>query len=224
MVDVIAIGAHPDDVEIAMGGTIAKMVRQGRTVGILDLTNGEPTPAGTPEIRAAEMKRAAEVLGVAWRLTLDMPNRALFDTVENRRKIAAVLREHRPNVIIAHHWDDSHPDHIQAHALSVAARFHAKFTKTDMPGEPYWVPRLYFFGLMHLQYAFKPAFIIPLDEADFQKKLQALRCYQSQAAVRAWLDKLQTYNAYFGTLINHPHAEPFASKTELALDSFESLL
>jgi len=224
MVDVIAIGAHPDDVEIAMGGTIAKMVRQGRTVGILDLSNGEPTPAGSPEIRAAEMKRAAEVLGVAWRITLDMPNRALFDSVENRAKVATVLREHRPKVMIGHHWDDSHPDHIQAHALSVAARFYGKFTKTDMPGEPYWVPQIFFFGLMHLQYAFKPAFIIALDEADFQKKVEALGCYQSQGAARAWLDKLQTYNAYFGTLINRSYGEPFASKTELALDTLDHLL
>ena len=99
MVDVISIGAHPDDVEIAMGGAVAKMVSRGLTVGILDLTDGEPTPAGSPEIRAREAKRAAEVLGVEWRITLDMPNRALFDSVENRGAVAAVLREHRPKTV-----------------------------------------------------------------------------------------------------------------------------
>ena len=223
MGDVIAIGAHPDDVEIAMGGTVAKMVRRGLKVGILDLTDGEPTPVGSPEIRAKEKKRAAEVLGVEWRITLDMPNRSLFDSVENRPKVAAVLREHRPKAIVCHHWDDAHPDHIEAHKLCVAARFYGKLTKTDMPGEPHYVPHIFFFGLMHLQYAFKPSFIIAVEEQDFQKKVEALRCYESQGAARTWLDRLRTYNGYFGGLIGRPYGEPFVSKVELGLDSLENL-
>jgi bacillithiol biosynthesis deacetylase BshB1 len=224
MFDVLAIGSHPDDVEIAMGGTIAKMVRQGFKVGVLDLTDGEPTPAGSPEIRAAEMRRAAEVLRVERRITLDMPNRWLFDSVENRKKVAAVLREHRPKVMVCHHWDDAHPDHVEAHKLCVAARFTGKYTKTDMPGEPYYVPHMVFFGLMHLQYAFKPSFIVALDEQDFERKVEALACYESQGAARAWLDRVRTYNAYFGGLIGQPYGEPFVSKTEVGLESLDSLL
>lgn len=224
MVDVIAIGAHPDDAEIAMGGTIAKLVRRGVTVGLLDLTDGEPTPAGSPPIRAREMRRAAETLGVAWRVTLDLPNRALFDTVEARKKVAAVLREHRPKVMVCHNDVDYHPDHIQAHHICLAARFYGKFTKTDIPGEPHYVPRIFFFGPMHLPYAFKPSFIIALEQADFDKKIEAIRCYESQFAARDWLGKLEAYNRYFGGLIGRPYGEPFAARTELGLDSFESIL
>jgi len=225
MVDVIAIGAHPDDVEIAMGGTVAKLVRRGAKVGLLDLTDGEPTPIGSPEIRAGEMRRAAEVLGVEWRITLDLPNRYLFDTVENRQKVAAVLREHRPRLIVCPHWDDYHPDHIEAHKLCIAARFYGKLTKTDMPGEPYFVPKMFFMGLMHLKYAFKPSFIIGLDEQDFLAKADAIRCYESQFAARTWLaDRIETHARYWGSLIGQPYGEPFASKEELGLDTFDALL
>ncbi len=223
MVDVIAIGAHPDDVEIAVGGTVARMVRRGLKVGLLDLTDGEPTPAGSPEIRAAEMRRAAEVLGVEWRITLDMPNRRLFDSVENRGKVAAVLREHRPRAIICHHWDDYHPDHIEAHKLCIAARFYGKLTKTDIPGEPYYVPHIFFWGPVHLQYAFKPSFIVANDEQDFQKKIEALRCYESQMAAHVWLERVRPYNQYYGGLIGRPYGEPFVSKNELGLESLESI-
>lgn len=225
MVDVVAIGAHPDDVELSMGATIAKMVRTGLKVGILDLTDGEPTPIGSPEIRADEMRRAAEVLGVEWRVTLDMPNRYLMDSVENRRKVAGVLREHAPRIMVCHHWDDYHPDHIEAHKICLAARFYGKLTKTDMPGEPYHVPRILFMGLMHLQYAFKPSFIVAVDEQDHAKKLECVRCYESQFAARTWLaERIDTYARYFGNLIGRPYGEPFASKEELGLDAFDSLL
>ena len=87
--DVIAVGAHPDDVEIACGGTLARLVRQGYRVGIVDLTDGEPTPASPgPEVRLAEAKKAAETLGVAVRVQLDLPNRRLFDTFESRVALA----------------------------------------------------------------------------------------------------------------------------------------
>ena len=225
MVDIIAIGAHPDDVEITMGGTVARLVRQGLKVGLLDLTDGEPTPAGSPEIRADEMRRAAEVLGVEWRITLDLPNRYLMDTVEAREKVAGVLREHRPRIMVCHHWDDYHPDHVQAHALCIAARFYGKLTKTDMPGEPYLVPHIIFWQPQHLSYAFKPSFIIGLDEQDFAKKVEALRCYASQFAAKDWLnDRMAAFNRYYGGLIGRPYGEPFVSKREIGLDSFNALL
>ena len=95
--DVIAVGAHPDDVEIACGGTLAKLVKQGYKVGIIDLTDGEPTPGSpAPEVRLAEAKRAAEVLGAAVRVTLDLPNRRLFDSFEARVLLAKEFRKYRP--------------------------------------------------------------------------------------------------------------------------------
>ena len=99
--DVIAVGAHPDDVEIACGGTLAKLAQQGYRVGIVDLTDGEPTPASPgPEVRLAEARAAAEVLGAKVRVTLDLPNRRLFDTFEARVALAKQFRKYRPRLVI----------------------------------------------------------------------------------------------------------------------------
>jgi len=127
--------------------------------------------------------------------------------------------------MIAHHWDDYHPDHVQAHHISLAARFYGKFTKTDMPGEPYFVPHIYFFTPLHLQYTFKPSFIMACEPEDFDRKLDSLRCYESQFAARTWLnDKVRAYNAYYGGLIGRPYGEPFTAKSELGLDRFDAIL
>jgi N-acetylglucosamine malate deacetylase 1 len=129
--DAVCVGAHPDDVEIGMGATVAKLVRGGKRVAIVDLTNGEPTPFGTPEKRAAESSQAARILG-AERRTLTQSNRYLFDTVEARMELAEVLREFRPRMLFVPYADDAHPDHVAASSIAVAARFYAKFTKTEM--------------------------------------------------------------------------------------------
>ena len=135
--DAMCIGAHPDDVEIGMGATVAGMVRRGMKVVIVDLTNGEPTPHGTPEKRAAESAEAARILG-AERRTLTQRNRYLFDTVEARTELAEVIREYRPRMLFVPYADDTHPDHIAASSIAVAARFYSKFTKTEMSGEPFF--------------------------------------------------------------------------------------
>src|SRR6478752_6572656 len=96
--DVIAVAPHPDDLEITCGGTLAKLVRQGYRVGILDLTSGEPTPRGTPEIRAAEAEAARAALGVPVRINLGLPNRVLMDDPEHRFAVATILRRFRPTV------------------------------------------------------------------------------------------------------------------------------
>ena len=115
-----------------MGGTIARLVQQGHRLTLLDLTNGEPTPTGTPERRKAESEAAAQVLGVHRRMTLPLPNRYLVDTVENRVAVAEVIRETRPDVLFIPYWVDAHPDHVAAERVSEAARFYAKLTKTEM--------------------------------------------------------------------------------------------
>ena len=112
--DVIAVGAHPDDVEIAIGGTLAALVRQGYRVGIVDLTDGEPTPGSPgPEVRLAEAQRAAQILGVQVRETLDLPNRRLFDCFEARVELAKVFRRYRPKIVlgIAGKTPMASPDH-----------------------------------------------------------------------------------------------------------------
>jgi LmbE family N-acetylglucosaminyl deacetylase len=134
--DAVCVGAHPDDVEIGMGGTIAKMTGAGLKVAIVDLTNGEPTPHGSVEQRALESAAAARVLG-AQRRTLSQPNRYLMDTVEARIELATVLREFRPRLLFVPYPVDAHPDHVAAAQIALAARFYSKFTKTDMAHEPF---------------------------------------------------------------------------------------
>ncbi len=114
MAELLVIGAHPDDVEIGMGGTIAACVYQGHRVTILDLTDGEPTPMGSTERRRAEGEAAARMLGVERRITLPLPNRYLADTVENRVAVAEVIREVRPEIVFLPYGVDAHPDHVAA--------------------------------------------------------------------------------------------------------------
>ena len=132
--DVIAVGAHPDDVEIAVGGTLARLVQQGYRVGIIDLTDGEPTPLSPgPEVRAAEAEEAGRVLGVHVRENLNLPNRKLFDTYEHRVALAKVFRRYRPSLTmgISGRTPMASPDHLQASTLTDAAVFYSRLTKWD---------------------------------------------------------------------------------------------
>lgn len=186
--DVVAVGAHPDDVEIACGGTLAKLARQGYQVGIIDLTDGEPTPKSPgPEVRLAEAKRAAEVLGVQQRVTLELPNRRLFDTFEARIALAREFRKYRPRVVIG--FGDktpmASPDHWQAMQITDAAVFYSRLTKWDdhfdgLPVHP--IPAQLYFRL-----AFEPQTLagfashFTVDIGDtIEKKLDSVRCYATQ--------------------------------------------
>src|SRR5262245_17952184 len=183
--DVIAVGAHPDDVEISCGGTLAKLVRQGYHVGIIDLTDGEPTPNSPgPEVRLAEAKAAAAALGVSTRVTLDLPNRRLFDSFEARVLLAKEFRKYRPKIVIG--FGDktpmASPDHWQAMQITDAAVFYSRLTKWeehfgDLPVHAISV-QLYF------RLAFEPALLggfashFTVDIADtLETKLAAVRCY-----------------------------------------------
>lgn len=180
MANVVCVGAHPDDVEIGMGGAVAGLVRCGADVLIVDLTDGEPTPRGSREARLAEAAEAARVLGCR-RLTLALPNRFLFDTVEARTALAEVLRAERPDIVFAPYPEDAHPDHMAAAGIAEAARFYAKFTKTTMSGEPHYPARLYRYMAVHLRLVRQPAFIVDITE-DLPRKVEALRAYRTQFA------------------------------------------
>ena len=133
--DVMVVAPHPDDAELGMGGAILNMLASGMKVGVLDLTTGEPTPYGSLEKRAAETSAATEVLGLSWRENLGLPNRSLEATLDARKLLATKFRLHQPDWIFAPFWTDAHPDHTAATELVEAARFWAKLSKTDMPGE-----------------------------------------------------------------------------------------
>src|SRR5690554_1856983 len=130
--DVIAVGAHPDDVEIACGGTLAKLVRQGYRVGIVDLTDGEPTPNSPgPEVRLAEAEAAAKVLGIHKRINLGLTNRRLFDSFEARVALGKVFRRYRPRLVLGFGEKTplASPDHFQAMQITDAGIFYARLTK-----------------------------------------------------------------------------------------------
>src|SRR5215467_6144342 len=186
--DVIAVGAHPDDVEIACGGTLAKLVRQGYRVGIVDLTDGEPTPNSPgPEARAAEAKAAANVLGVHVRLELGLPNRRLFDSFEARVALAKVFRRYRPRLVFGFGEKTplASPDHFQAMQITDAGVFYSRLTKWDQyfDGLPVHTISAYlYYTLAFTSFGIPPGHgNIVVDITDtLQAKLEAIRCYETQ--------------------------------------------
>jgi bacillithiol biosynthesis deacetylase BshB1 len=186
--DVIAVGAHPDDVEIGCGGTLALLAARGHRVGIVDLTDGEPTPRSSgPEERLAEAAAAARVLGVTHRETLGFPNRRLFDGFEVRVALAKVFRRWRPRVVIglADKTPLASPDHAQAVAITEAAVFYSRLTKWDdtFDGLPvHTVPHLLGYFLFAGVPAMPPGhWPLVVDIAGcLDTKLEAIGCYKSQ--------------------------------------------
>jgi N-acetylglucosamine malate deacetylase 1 len=227
MADVLCVGAHPDDVEIGMGAAVAKMVSQGLEVVMVDLTDGEPTPRGTHDLRVAEAARSAEVLGVASRVMLPLVNRELADTVEARTLLAEVIREHRPRVLFAPYPVDAHPDHVAASAITEAARFYAKFVKTEMSGEPHFPARVYHYFAVHLRLVAKPSFIVDVSDT-LAAKTAALACYETQfgadTANQGVLQWVAGQASMWGALIGTQGGEPFFSREEIGIRDIRDLV
>ena len=219
MVDILAIGAHPDDVEIVVGGTLIKMKKLGYSIAVCHCTNGEPTPNGTPEKRVAEATQAAEKLGAQLEI-LDLPNRYVTDTIENRIKIANVIRKYRPNLLLSPYPGGNHPDHRLVSHLVDAARFTAKLTKHDHTGrpwdlEPYWCPmQLYFFLGVRLEEA-NPTFIVDITD-EYRQKMEVLSSYESQFNVD--MNNLAASD-YWGPLIGKPYGEAFFSRRTIGISN-----
>lgn len=203
--DVVAVAPHPDDLEITCGGTLAKLVRQGYRVGIIDLTSGEPTPRGSVEIRRKEAEAARQALGVHVRINLDLPNRVLMDAPEFRYVLGTELRRYRPSVLItvAGRTPAASPDHHQAHLLAEASRFYSQLTKWDdrfAGTTPYRVPHLVYapFPFDAEQRLWHSTFVIDITET-FEQKLASIKCYESQFDP-ARFEKVQHFvRSYAGT-------------------------
>lgn len=229
MLDVLVVAPHPDDAELGMAGAILKMLDDGWRVGILDLTDGEPTPHGSPEIRARETAAASAVLGVDWRENLGLANRRLESTLEARAKLAGVIRRTRPRWLFAPYWVDAHPDHLAATELVEAARFWAKLTKCDLPGEPHYPERIYHYFGVHIKLAVPPAFVLDISRY-WPRKRQAIECYQSQFVVGrpteppTFLDRWRDQAAFWGASIGAAYGEPFACREPVGLKSLQGLM
>ncbi len=229
MLDVLIVAPHPDDAELGMGGTILRLKAEGRSVGVLDLTDGEPTPFGSPEVRAQETAAATAILGLDVRENLGLPNRRLEPTLEARARLAGAFRRLRPRWLFAPYWVDAHPDHVAATSLIEAARFWAKLTKTDLPDEPFFPERIFYYYCVHLRLVAQPAFVVDISEF-WPGKLQALECYRSQLIEGrpqdppTFLDRIRDQAAYWGWAIGTQYGEPFATREPVGLRSLAGLL
>ncbi len=227
--DVLVIAPHPDDAELGMGGAIVRFKAEGLRVGVLDLTDGEPTPFGSVETRAAETAAATAILGLDWRDNLGLANRSLQPTLDARRQLAVVFRRLKPRLLFSPYWVDAHPDHLAAVELIEAARFWSKLTRTDMPGEPHHPARILYYNCVHLRLVEKPAFVLDIS-AQWEQKRAAVECYRSQfitgrpAEPPTLIDRLRDQAAYWGWSIGTTYAEAFASREPVGLSSLRDLL
>jgi bacillithiol biosynthesis deacetylase BshB1 len=227
--DVLVVAPHPDDAELGMGGAILRLKAEGCRVGVVDLTNGEPTPFGSPEIRARETAAATQILGLDWRENLGLPNRSLQPTLEARHALAGVFRRLRPRLVFSPYWVDAHPDHVAAVELVEAARFWSKLTKTDLPGQPHYPERILYYYCVHLRLVEKPAFVLDIS-AEWEKKRAAIECYRSQfidgrpTDPPTFLDRLRDQAAFWGWSIGTDYGEPFASREPLGLAGLRDLV
>jgi bacillithiol biosynthesis deacetylase BshB1 len=221
MLDVLAIAAHPDDVELTCGGTIIKMGQLGYQTGILDLTAGEMGTRGTPEIRATEAARAAKLLGVKWRGTLGVPDSDVQPVRQNKLRLASMIRELRPKTVILPYWEARHPDHYHASTLGYEGCFLAGLKQLSIAGEAYRPFKI----LYSTAFAeVRPTFVVDIT-AQYARRRKAILAYESQFRPRrkdnkagvyigleqleAEMDRLATQS---GHLIGVKYGEPFLMK------------
>jgi N-acetylglucosamine malate deacetylase 1 len=221
-VDVLAIGAHPDDIELSCAATVAKCVKRGYSVGILDLSEGELGTRGTREIRKKEAETSAGILGVSFRTSLGLPDGNIEVSRENITKVIKVIRTHSPSILLFPHWLERHPDHEHAHRLCREAWFYAGLEKykTTVGGkqqEPHRPKK--FFHFMQ-KFEFTPSIIVDVSDV-YDVKKQALAAFSSQfhnphsseretlLSQKIFLDQVYARDMHFGSLINAAYGEPF---------------
>jgi len=217
-VELLAIAAHRDDVELTCGGTLAKAARAGHRVGIVDLTQGETGTRGDAPTRAAEAARAAEVLGVHVRLNAELRDAYLANDEPSRRRLVELIRATRPRVVILPFPVGRHPDHRIAAELGRDACYLAGLVKYNAAGEPHR-PFKVLHALAYREDPVKPTFVVDISDC-FELKMQALRCYGSQfdgakAAGEIFptghdlYELIRIQSAHYGSLIRKPYGEPY---------------
>jgi N-acetylglucosamine malate deacetylase 1 len=216
-IDVLAIGAHPDDVELFAGGTLAKMSALGHATGIVDMTRGELGSRGTPAQRAKEAREAARILKVTVRENLRLPDGQLEANPQARLKVIRVLREYRPLLILTHHWDDRHPDHVSTSRLVREAAHHAGLAKIRTGQGRFRPNAILYFKLPTHEV---PMLVVDVTEFNEQRK-QAIQAYRSQLFDPAsrepatylsrpdFLTHVESIHAFYGTLIGRGVGEGF---------------
>ncbi|HET8770609.1 MAG TPA: bacillithiol biosynthesis deacetylase BshB1 [Gemmatimonadaceae bacterium] len=231
-IDVLAIAAHRDDVELTCGGTLVAQARLGQRTAIIDLTQGEMGTRGSAELRAQEAAAAAEVLGVAERRNLGLPDAAIENTPDTRRRLALVLRELRPRVVIAPAPRGRHPDHRVASQLIRDACFLAGLKRLDEASAPHR-PFKVLHAIAYREDHVKPTFVVDVTDT-FETKLEAIRCYGSQFDGATWAGEVQPngeplydlirhHAAHYGSLIRCRYGEPFFTFETMRVDDVRAL-
>jgi len=230
--DLLAIAAHPDDVELTCGGTLLKMARLGYKTGILDLTQGEMGTRGTPETRAKEAAAAARLLRVSWRNTLAVPDSDVQPTRPHKLRLAQVIREVRPHTVILPYWEARHPDHYHASTLGYEGCFLAGLKQLPIDGEAHRPFKI----LYSTPYAtVRPTFIVDIS-AEYQARHKAILAYGSQfrpksrqkkskvfLAIDRLEDEMNQLARHYGQMIGVKYGEPFLQKELLAVDNVMNL-
>ena len=224
MASILVIAPHPDDAELGMGGTMVRLQSQGHRLHLVDMTDGEPTPLGSPEIRARESAAAAKILGIQ-RTQLGLTNREVVHDLASRHKLAAVIRRHAPDWLFVPYGVDAHPDHVAVTRIAEDARFDAKLTHSDIPGTPCYPKRIIYYFCTHLRINFEPTFCLDIS-AHIDVKMAAIACYASQFAgnSQAVPEMVRTLDAYFGGRIGVNYAEPFFTHELLGWEGLDQLI
>lgn len=231
-VDILAIAAHRDDIELTCGGTLIKAARLGQRTAIVDLTRGEMGTRGSAELRAAEASRAAEVLGVVARENLGLPDAGIENTPATRAQLALLVRKFRPRVVVAPAAKGRHPDHRVASQLIRDACFVANLKKVE-PAVPPHRPHKIVHCITYRQDFDKPTFVVDIS-TEFEQKLEAIRCYGSQfdGATQAGevyptgdplYEVVRQQAAYYGSLIRTRFGEPFFTYETMRVDDIAAL-
>lgn len=223
-VDLLVFGPHPDDIEIGVGGTVARHTAAGYRVGLCDLTAGEMGSNGTVEERLAEAEEARAVLGAAWRTNLRLPDRALGSTPEHARAIAALVRAVRPAAVALPYWSDRHPDHVAASQLLTEAVFNGGLRRYQADGDAFKPASIAYYFIND---SAPPSFVIDVSD-QYETKRRALACHRSQfapggggVATRLTSPRfhqlIESRDAQFGALAGVAFAEGFVVKDPIVL-------
>jgi bacillithiol biosynthesis deacetylase BshB1 len=218
--EILAFGAHPDDVELFAGGTMAKMAALGHSAGIVDMTRGELGTRGTPALRKKEAQKAAAILGLSVRENLGLADGDIPVTSEARLRVIRILRKYRPRIVLTHHWDDRHPDHANTSRLVAEAVHHSGLAKIKTKSPRYRPPVLLYFKIPA---GMPPSFVV--DVSDFiPQRNAAIGAYRSQLYDPAsrepstnlshpdFLMHVENIHSYYGTLIGKRKGEAFYLK------------
>lgn len=231
-VDLLAIAAHRDDVELTCAGTLLKAHDAGYRTGILDLTAGEMGTRGSAEVREAEATSSARILGVSDRRNAGLPDAGIHNTDETRRLLVQIIRQFAPRTVILPYPVGRHPDHRIASELGRDACFLAGLAKYRAEGAPHR-PGKILYALAYREDPVKPTFVVDIS-SQFDRKMQSIRCYASQfegakAAGEIFptgqdlYSLVETQNAHYGSLIRTRYGEPFYTHETMAVEDIVAL-